>query len=377
MKSALVPKNLDMSLFGDKADKIALVLDRIYRAKLYRNDYGYDRRKKDYTEPVAVSMKYLRENMGENATPVLDMICRSKRHTQNKTQPVVEVLMRTKTAKKGVHSALYVLAEPYRVQPKIYRLRRTSNPVFKYDKGAMDKVIADYPDNYRKVCGHIKTLTLEIDEAQCEELVQRVRSKYIQKDRTEYIGNKVSKLMARYPTMSGDTANTRAIASWERCRQKRIARLDEEHYDSLLFIQDKVLEMVGKVEMPSYSLDEQGRLHYYLTNMSEELRPYIRLNGCKMVSYDLGTSQCVFVWVTLRKYIRENNITLDNVKQQAEEIMETIRQCSNDAIPEYICEGFSTLKRKRRPQALEEEMKQLGKLLGKQELVKSLDHSTT
>jgi len=365
MKSTLVPKNLDMSLFGGKGDKIALVLDRMYRAKMYRNAYGYDRRKKDFTEPVALNMKCLVEMLGEPATPVLDMICRSKRHAQNKTQPIVEVLDRVKRAKKGVRSALYKLAEPYRVQPRIHRLRRINNPVFKYDKAAMDKVIADYPDNYRRVCGHIKTLTLEIDEAQCEELIQRIRDKYIQKDREEYIGDKIFKLMAQYPKMNEGTANARATASWERCSQKRIARLDDEHYDSLLFIRDKVLEMEGKTEMPIYSIDEQGRLHYYLTNLSEVLRPYILLNGCKMVSYDLGTSQCVFVWVTLREYIRENNLTLDGIKRQADEIMETIRQCNDGAIPDYVCEGFSTLKRKRRPQTLDDEMKQLGKLLGK------------
>jgi hypothetical protein len=123
--------------------------------------------------------------------------------------------------------------------------------------------------------------------------------------------------------------------------------------------------MEGKSEMPIYKQDERGRLYYYLTNMSEELRPYIRLEGCKMMSYDLGTSQCVFVWVTLREYIRENRITLADIKEQAIEIIDTIKHCGEGIVPDYVQEGFNALKRKRKPQTLDDEMRQLGKLLSK------------
>ena len=365
MKSALVPQNLDMAQFGDKSEKVALVLDRVYRSKLYRNAYGYSQQRKDFSEPVSLNMKCLVKGLGEPTAPIMDLICLSNRHKQNGTQPIAEVLVRIRKAKKGVHAALYVLAEAYRVKPIIYRLQRTRNPIFKYDKIAMDAVTAEYPVNYQRVCRHIKTLSLEMDEAQCQELVQRKRNQYIQEDRERYVDNRVSMLMARYPKMSEGIAYTKATASWEQCSQKRIAKLDDEHHDSLLFLQDKVLEMEGKTEMPIYALDEQGRLHYYLTNMSEELRPYIRLDGCKMTSYDLGTSQCVFVWVTLREYIRKNAITLADVKQQADEVMETMRQCGDGTVPDYVAEGFETLQRKRRPQTLDDEMRQLGKLLGK------------
>jgi hypothetical protein len=123
--------------------------------------------------------------------------------------------------------------------------------------------------------------------------------------------------------------------------------------------------MEGKDEMPIYSLDPQGRLHYFLTNLSEELRPYVRLNGCKMTSYDIGTSQPVFIWIALWEYIRENKITLDDVKQQASEIIETIKQCNSGTVPDFVQEGLTALKLKRREQTLDDEMEHLGKVLGK------------
>lgn len=353
-----------MTQFGDKAEKIALILDRMYRERIYRNRYGEVRRKIDFTKPVALNMAHMKKILKESGTPILDLICWSKRHERNETQPIKEVLVRVKPAKKGVRAACYILAEPYRVKPKIYRLQRLHNPVFKYDKTKMDKEIAGWSENYRKVCENVKMLSLEIDEEQCKELIGQVREQYIQEDRKKYIDSKTATLTKRYPKMSEDVTREKAIALWEQESKERIAQLDEEHYDSMLFIEDKFLEMEGKTEMPIYSLDEQGRLHYYLTNMSEKLRPFVRLGGCKMVSYDLGTSQCVFVWVTLREYIRANNITLAAIKEQADEIIETILQCGDGSIPDYVQRGFNALKRKRKPQTLDDEMKQLGKLLG-------------
>jgi hypothetical protein len=110
--------------------------------------------------------------------------------------------------------------------------------------------------------------------------------------------------------------------------------------------------------------------------MPEELRPYIRLDGCKMMSYDLGTSQPVFIWIALKDYIRENKITLDNVKQQADEIMNTIKDCNDSIIPDFVQEGFAALKRKRKPDTLDIEIEQLGKVLGKdfyKDIMQTLD----
>jgi len=110
--------------------------------------------------------------------------------------------------------------------------------------------------------------------------------------------------------------------------------------------------------------------------MPEELRPYIRLDGCKLVSYDLGTSQPVFIWIALRDFIRSNNITLDDVKQQADEIMNTIKDCNDGIVPDFMQEGFAALKRKRNPDILDIEMEQLSKVLGKdfyEDIMQTLD----
>ena len=274
-------------------------------------------------------------------------------------------VVRVRPAKKGVHSALYVLAEPYRVKAKIHIFQRLRLPVFKHDKEMMDEMIAGLPENYRTVCENIKMLTLEMDDEECLIFRRQIRNRYIQEDQKKYVENKVAKLLAKHPTKDKNAIEAKARELWIKESDVRVSKLDEQHYNSLLTIEDKILEMWGKTEMPIYSLDEQGRLHYYLTNMSEELRPFVRLGGCKMVSYDLSTSQCVFVWVTLREYIRVNNITLDNIKVQADEIIETIRQCGDGTVPDFVQEGFAALKRKRKSDTLDNEMKQLGKLLGK------------
>jgi hypothetical protein len=231
---------------------------------MYKNAYGYAKPRGQFTDPVAINMKHLKMILKENATPILDLICRSQRHEQDGTQPIEEVLIRVKSAVNGYHSALYVLANPYRVKPCIYKLKRLRNPVFKYDKEEMDKIIAGWSENYQNVCASIMTLSLEMNEEQCKGLIGRIRDEYIQEDRKMYIDKKISTLMKRSSKVSKDIAQKKAIASWEEVRTKRIAQLDEEHYDSLLFIENKFLEMDNKTEMPIYSLDEMGRLHYYL-----------------------------------------------------------------------------------------------------------------
>ena len=364
--SAYVPRNLDMSVFGDNADKVAVILDWMYRAKVYKNAYGFvNKRGKGFNDPVAINMQHLSAFLSENATRILDLICQSKRHKQNGTQPIVEVLVRVKPGKKGVHSALYVFATPFRVKAKIHIYQRLRLPVFKHNKEMMDEMIAGLPENYRTVCENIKMLTLEMDDEKCLMLRRQIRNRYIQDDQKRYVENKVSKLLEKNPTKDKNTIEAKARALWDKESEVRVSKLDEQHYNSLLTIQNKVLELANKREMPVYSVDDQGRLHYYLTNMSEELRPFVRLNGCKVVSYDLRTSQCIFVYVTLREYIRENNITLDMIKMQADEIIETIRQCNGGIVPDFVQEGFIALKRKRKSDTLEDEMKLLGKLLSK------------
>lgn len=366
---ALVPENLDITQFGVKADKIALILDRMYRAKLYKNDYGFNDKRKKFSEPVSISTKRLVQMLREPSAPLLDMICNSKRHKSNGTQPVARVIMRVKPGIEGKHCAHYKLAKEYRTKPKIHRLQRTKKPVFSYDQEAMDDVIAGWSEgnhvSYQTVCKHIKGLTLTIDEEGCKELIEQIRNKYIQDARQSYINEKILGYKTRHPEMSNDRATIKAIASWEKKSEERIKELNEKNYDRLLFIEDKVLELKDRDTMPVYSRDDQGRLHYYLTNMPEELRPYVRLNGCKMVSYDLKTSQPVFIWTALQDYIDKYNITFDDVKKQGDEMLDTIKKCNGGIVPDYVIEGIGRLKRKRRDDTLVEEMVQFGKVLGK------------
>ena len=364
-RHALVPRNLDMSLFGDKKDKVSVILDLMYRKKIHTNSNGHVKLKQDLTKKVPIHMQRLSGTLHEPAAPIMDLICWSKRHDENGTQPIAEVLIRTQKGINGKQSALYVFAEEYQVKPKIHRLVRTKNPVFKHDPLIEAEMISNMPQSYQTVCNHIKSLSLEMDVERLEEFIEQIRSNYIHEDRKKYIQKWTYNLMAQYPKMSEQGAKSKAAELWKRSKNKRIEALDEENYERLLFIRDKVLEMEYQDYMPVYSMDDQGRLHHYLTNMPKELYPYIRLNGCKIMSYDLKTSQPVFILIALYRYIREHSITLEVIKQQAEEIIETIQQCGNGTVPGYIRESFKALKRKRSPQTLDDEMAQFGKLLGK------------
>jgi len=151
MRHAFVPKNLDMSQFGEKADKIAMILNYVYRKRVYADSSGV-RMKRDYTRGIALSMQHLRKVIGENATPLLSTICdMSSKKRQDVPFPLIDVLERIKPAVKGKSAAIYRLTKPYQVRPKIYRLQRTSPPGFKYNKEEMEKTIANWPENYRIV----------------------------------------------------------------------------------------------------------------------------------------------------------------------------------------------------------------------------------
>ena len=169
----LVPRKLDMSKFGDKADKVALILDRVYRAEKYRNDYGFVNKRRKFSEKVTINMEYLGRILHEPAAPILDMFCHSERHIKNGTQPVETVLIRKEQGIKGKRSAQYVLAEPYQDKPKIHRLQRINKPKFRHVKDEMDAMIANFLPNYQKVCEHISSLTLKMDAGECDELIRQ------------------------------------------------------------------------------------------------------------------------------------------------------------------------------------------------------------
>ena len=58
--------------------------------------------------------------------------------------------------------------------------------------------------------------------------------------------------------MGENIARDKAVAIWESRSEMRIANLDDENYDSLLFIEDKFLEMQRRERFPVYSRDEYG-----------------------------------------------------------------------------------------------------------------------
>lgn len=349
----MYPSNLDLSLFGKDAEKVAWIMDRIYRGGEYADSNGFLCHNLHY--PVSVSMERLREYSGvSNPARIMDLICRSDRHQQYGTQPIEEVIERVSYSNHALNlCAKYRFVQKYRTKPNLLELKRTTAARFRRrSKKQTEEMIAKMPESYQTVCKHIKKLCLAMSKEQLQELLRTDREEYLRND----------------PELAKLTD--------ERDRNRRIAELDDEHYNARLFIRDKFEEAQGERELPIYSCDKQGRLHYYITNMTGKLRSFIRLNGCKVVSYDLGTSQCVFIWIALREYIQREGITLTGIKTQADEIIQTIKQCGDGVVPDYVTKGFGVLKRKRSEQALSDEMRKLGKLLGKdfyEDIMKTID----
>ncbi len=52
--------------------------------------------------------------------------------------------------------------------------------------------------------------------------------------------------------------------------------------------------------VPFYKVDNYGRFHYFLTNLPKSLRPFVRLNGNKVIGYDITSSQCIFFALAVR-----------------------------------------------------------------------------
>ena len=88
--------------------------------------------------------------------------------------------------------------------------------------------------------------------------------------------------------------------------------------NALLFKCHEIVEGKKIKIVPFYSIDKYGRFHYYLTNLPEVLRPFIRMNGKKIVSYDITTSQCVFFAMTVRDEVRDG-INFNGILKEIEE----------------------------------------------------------
>ena len=321
MKPLFVPGNLNMRQFGHDARKIAQILDYIYRAEMYRDQYGCLKKKKcNFHKPVTINIATLKKVLHDNPRKYMEKICRLGSLSNTLIE---EVIIRVKKPNQFKHqSGRYLFAKPYRVKPVHLHLPRLETANFrKREREIMKQMVASFPENYRNVCQHIQKLTLEINEAQQEELIQQIRNEYIQRVKEEYIQWECTSLAKDYPKMNQYELQGWGEMIWEESDSKKcIKELDEENYDRILFIRDKFLEMRHEDEFPVYSKDAQGRLHYYLTNMSEELRPYVRMDGKKLVSYDLGTSQCVFIWLN-GESPKKCVLLVDSTKYKSETIL--------------------------------------------------------
>ena len=125
-----------------------------------------------------------------------------------------------------------------------------------------NEIIALNSEGYRFAYRHLDSLTLECDENDLKQIEENLKS------------------------------DTRGIHFVHKMNM-------------VLFKCHEIVKGKKTTVVPFYSIDKYGRFHYFLTNLPEVLRPFIRMNGKKIVSYDITTSQCVFFAMSVRDKVTE------------------------------------------------------------------------
>lgn len=375
----LVPSNLDMSRFGPDADRIAFILDRVYEG-IMEGNYEEDEDEYDLGIPVTINTDYLKTVLKEPSPQrLLDQIARpvaaGSRSVDHRISRLVEEVIETDGKYlAGEHSRSYSLTEKFQASPVEYWT--SSNFVrgfYDAEKKRMERILKDHHPSYRKACEHLKRLTLDISKEQLDALIAGLQNDYRQDFKREFLDD----LADNYPYREGEFlpgfeweyAREKVEGIWDFQEDELLAWIDAKKHRKIAFALNKIHRVKGidcdqDYEFPVASIDSYGRLHHHLSNIPKYLRPFVRMDGCRVASYDLKTSQPVFLCLTLEKFVDEKGITLIDIKQQAEEIIDTISGIDGE-VPPYLCNGFQTLLRKRSDGIIQDEFRRFRQLLRK------------
>jgi len=402
MPSLRVPYNVDMSQFENirwDKERIAYILDYIYRGceeGISSGDVEFE-----FSAKTPIHYETLRYVIRGEPKRILNRIARSPWNME----PEIAILETDGSFVPGTRSREYRLTEKYRVDPQCVSVTGIKvNEWFEKERKTALKSISKQPENmqpgYLAVIVNLKRLTLEITEEQLQEILQATRAELVEfeldterqwlVDKMCVLREKIYGFEEKYPSWVHETVWEQANKLWDKLKpdsrpKQAIVKKERSIRQRCALIESKVRRVRDFVdgkpidyEFPFSSIDEQGRLYHHLTNMPKCLRPFVRMDGHKCVSYDLGTSHCVFVCLAVQEYIKENKYTVAMARKQAAEIVRVVRKCTGNVM--YGTNTFYSLRDRRAnragnmDKAILDELKLFKKLLVKDFYQHAIDH---
>lgn len=375
MPNFRIPSNLELDQFGDvrgDREKVAYILECVYRGCAENRNYNIA----EYDLEARVPLHYetLRKVIGKKPERILNRITRSPKNPT----PDATILETDGSFVVGQRSRQYRLTSQHQVVPQYCPIPKpVADRYYRKEKKAIAKAVEKLPKNlkpgYRAVCDHIKKLRLEITEDQLQEILAIVRQEYVEYEanlKQKWVEAEIGKIKPGLSEHGLDEAKANVLKKWDEStpksrHMKMLAKKRRNNDLKCAFIESKVRRVRDGdkyVEFPVSSIDQQGRLHHHLANMSKCLRPFVRLEGGQVVSYDLSSSHCVFFCMAVEKYIEENNYTVEMARKQAKEIMRVIGRCTGK-VPQFVLDGFTALKDRRTDKIIREELKEYKKRL--------------
>lgn len=342
MRHYFVPKRLDLSRFS-RPEKVARFLDMLIRRRFLdnlRTNRIYQNHNKDvfYSDRwVRIPSRTLKGIANDYSVEISEL----------REQKVIDRSYFDKGEAFG-----YRFLEPYcddlitcfpvpvddydRFDQELRKIRQRE-----YD------ALEDKPEGYRLALEHLNLITLKHEQADIDGIIGQIWKQ----DEAEKRRNKKPKGRGKKP------------------KKHEFGMKLVHQCNHVLFKLHEITEGRNDRLVPFYKVDAYGRFHHFLTNLRKSLRPFVRLNGKPVVSYDITSSQCIFFALTVReesKDVRIKNILAEIQKycpgyiRNRDEFLQ--KECHELRREKHSDIPYTTLFRYRGNQ-LDKEIKQLFQIL--------------
>lgn len=303
MKNYLVPQNLDLEKFT-YPEHTARFVDLLIRYRFASHKHSRDKScsatPKFYGDRVVrVSAKTIRKLVGR------------KRHKKIIDELISEgVIERRKQYKIGVKSFGYRFTTKYRDEHCIPHQPSMSEM-------PPEKIIGDLSDRSKR---------------QKEKFENRIKEVKVGVEGYKISFSHIGNISLECTKEAFEIVTKTAVEQWMReYRSKKSSAKPHDDFghvhksNYLLWKYTEIEEAAGTKFVPFYQLDDFGRFHYYLTNLPRELRPYGRINGNRVIAYDITSSQVIFFAVILRErcsncFSRRENIDFPKIIEEIREL---------------------------------------------------------
>lgn len=288
MKKYLIPENLDLSQFT-YPERTAKFLDMLIRRRFLsnlRSNRTFWKRKHHvfYSDRwVSIPSLTLKKNIHDNYLPIFEEL---------RNQGIVE---RSVFSRERHEAYGYRFTEDYRnalLKPVSFRPKNQEwYDNWLQERREKERVGVEGRDDvkvgYLMALDCLNMITLECNQDDVVRIMRRIHSQEERKRNQEQqkpIGKR-SKRKQPYE---------HAIAAVHKC-------------NNVLFKVHEIVEGKEERYVPFYCIDDYGRFHYYLTSLPKSLRPFVRLNGNRVTSYDITSSQCIFFALAVREEARSRD----------------------------------------------------------------------